>query len=156
MKKLNVLFVIAVTLIFVAATAKATETSREFSNFEITPVNDLYLGSKVKKVWTINYGTDASPITVVKHKTIEGVVYAVHSRFFEISYLCNNEGFGAKKLRKSWCNVPSKITDAVIDTAELERQRIISPEKINDEFAVGLIASYLPSLINDAYTHLLN
>jgi hypothetical protein len=38
----------------------------------------------------------------------------------------------------------------------MKNQQIITPNKVDDEKALGLIASYLPDLLNDGYTHLLN
>jgi hypothetical protein len=38
----------------------------------------------------------------------------------------------------------------------MARQEIITPNRVNDEKAMGLIASFLPDLINDGYTHILN
>jgi hypothetical protein len=59
-------------------------------------------------------------------------------------------------MKSTWSSVPRKITKAVISREGLEKQRILTPNKVDDEKALGLIASYLPELINDGYTHLLN
>ena len=68
----------------------------------------------------------------------------------------SSNGFGAKELRKSWSKVPKKISSAVINQEQLKRQEVITQSKVDDEKALGLIASFLPDLINDDYTHLLN
>jgi hypothetical protein len=110
----------------------------------------------MEKVWNIRYNVEKPAVTVVKHTTLEGVEYSVHSQYFEVSYISNGEGFGAKKIRKSWANVPSTINNAVINSQELERQRVISPGKVSDDEALAMIAGYLPVLLNENYTHLLN
>jgi hypothetical protein len=156
MKKLSYLSVLMVCFFVVSMAANATGTRTEFAEFEISPVNNLYLGKNAPKVWTLNYNKSENPVTVVKHKTVEGVVYAVHSKYFEVSYAVTTTGFGAKAMKSTWSSVPRKITKAVISREGLEKQRILTPNKVDDEKALGLIASYLPELINDGYTHLLN
>ena len=156
MKKLNLLATIAICLLVVSVTANATGLRTEFKAYEISTVDDLYVGKKVDAIWTLSYSADEVPVTVVKRNTLEGVEYVVHSKFFEVSYAATANGFGTKEVRKSWSNVPKKISKAVISQEEMKRQQVITPNEVDDEKALGLIASYLPDLINDGYTHLLN
>ncbi len=156
MKKLSNVFLLVICLFLTSLTTYATGLRTEFNEFEISSVNDLYLGKNVKQVWTLSYSQNESPVTVVKHKTMDGVEYAVHSKYFEVSYATTAEGFGAKQVRSNWSNVPKKITKAVLNQNELKRQQIITTNRVDDERALRLIASYLPDLLNDGYTHLLN
>lgn len=156
MKKIKFLSIWAVVLCFAITQVYAANTGRDLVKYEITEVDDLYLGTKYEKVWTISYDAVKTPVTVVKHKTNDGFDYAVHSEFFEVCYSLTSNGFGIKKMRKSWCMVSPEINKAVINPAEMERQRVLTPNKVEDDMALGLIASYLPSLLNPAYTHLLN
>jgi len=156
MKKLSLVSLLIVCVFVLSLSANATGLRNEFRNYEITSVDDLFFGKNVEKVWTLSYSTNETPITVVKHKTLDGDVYVVHSKYFDVSYASTSTGFGAKKVRNAWSNVPKKITNAVISQEELKRQEIITPKKVNDERALGLIASFLPDLVNDDYTHLLN
>lgn len=156
MKKLSLVSLLSVCVFVLSLSANATGLRNEFRNYEITSIDDLYFGKNVEKVWTLSYSANETPITVVKHKTLEGDVYVVHSKYFDVCYASTANGFGAKKVRNAWSNVPKKITNAVISQNELKRQEIITPNKVNDEKALGLIASFLPGLVNDNYTHLLN
>lgn len=156
MKKVRLLSVITVSFLVLAISVNATGLRTEFANYEISTVDDLYVGKKVQAIWTLSYSTDEVPVTVVKRKTSEGAEYVVHSKFFEVSYAATNNGFGAKEVRKSWSNVDKKITKAVLSQEEMARQQIITPKNVNDQRALDLIASYLPDLVNDGYTHLLN
>jgi len=61
-----------------------------------------------------------------------------------------------KKVKKSWSSVPLEICSAVLNAEEMKKQGIITPNGVDDEKALGLIASYLPQLLNENYTHLLN
>lgn len=155
MKKLNVLFAMFVCLVLVSTTVLAVGSRKEFKDFEITSVDDIIVGKNVEAIWKVGYGETEIPVTVVKTKTIEGSEYIVFSKFFEVSYGNTKTGFGAKEVRNSWSKVPKKINRAVINNKEFQKQKVLTPNKVNDEKALGLIASYLPFLLNDGYTHLL-
>ncbi len=156
MRKLSLLSVFVVCLFVVPISANATGFRTEFKAYEISVVDNLFVGKNVKAIWTVRYSNEEVPVTVVKRKTLEGTEYLVYSKFFEVSYASTASGFGTKEVRRSWSNVPKRISKAVINQEEMKRQRIITPNKVDDEKALGLIASYLPDLINDGYTHLLN
>lgn len=156
MKNLNYVTILVVGFLFVAISASAAGVRNEFKEYEITSVEDIHVGKNVKAIWTLRYSNDEAPVTVVKRKTIDGIAYVVQGSHFAVSYTATSAGFGAKEVRKSWSSVPSKITNAVISKKELAKQAVITPAVVNDERALGLIANYLPDLINDGYTHLLN
>lgn len=156
MKKVNFLTTLILVFFLSVSIANATETRNAFKKFEIAPVEDLHMGKQVKAIWTISYSKDEVPVTVVKRHTLEGTEYVVQSDYFVVSYYSNADGFGVKQTRNSWSDVPKKINNAVLNKKEMENQRIITPNKLDDEHALGLIASYLPDLINDGYTHILN
>lgn len=157
MKKLNLVTVLLVAFVLTATlNSNATGISEEFENYKIESVDDLYVGKNIQKIWTLTYSTDVTPVTVLKRKTAFGTSYVVRSEFFEVCYAAEPEGFGVKKIRKNWSNVPSQITNAVVNAGQMENQRIITTNKVDDEKALGLIASYLPELLNETYTHLLN
>lgn len=156
MKKLNLLSVLVVCLFLISATANATGLRTGFNKYKISSVDDLFVGKKVKAMWTLSYSNVEVPVTVIKRKTLEGTEYVVRSKYFEVSYAATASGFGVKEIRKSWRTVQKKISKAVICQDEMKNQQIITPNKVEDEKALGLIACYLPELINDGYTHLLN
>lgn len=156
MKKLNYVIILVVGFLFVAISANAAGIRNEFREYEITTVNNLHVGKSVKAIWTLSYSENEAPVTVVKRKTMEGFEYVVQTDHFAVSYASTVNGFGAKEVRNTWTNVPKKITNAVISKEQLVKQKVITPNKVNDEMALGLIASYLPELLNDNYTHLLN
>jgi hypothetical protein len=156
MKKVNYLALLLVVFFLSASLANATGVRNALNSYEIVPVSDLHMGKQVKAIWTISYSQNEVPVTVVKRHTLEGTEYVVQSEYFAVSYQCNADGFGAKETRKAWTDVPKRINRAVLNQDELKNQRILTPNEVNDETALGLIASYLPDLINDGYTHVLN
>jgi hypothetical protein len=156
MKKLSILSVLVLCLFLVSSTANATGFRTEFNNYQISQVDDLFMGKKVKAVWKLSYSNNEIPVTVIKRKTLEGTEYIVRSKFFEVCYAATAKGFGTRPVRRSYCDVPKKICRAVINQEQMQRQQIITPNKVDDAKALGLIACYLPDLLNDGYTHLLN
>ncbi|HYQ57213.1 MAG TPA: hypothetical protein VEP89_07675 [Draconibacterium sp.] len=70
--------------------------------------------------------------------------------------LAADKGFGTRTVKKAWTKVDRRINQAVINQEQLKNQEIITSKKVDDKLALGLIASYLPDLLNDGYTHLLN
>lgn len=156
MKKLNYVTILFVGLFLMSVTTSAANIRNGFNEYEITSVNDVHVGRDVKAIWKLSYSNNEAPATVVKRKTFDGVEYVVQTAYFAVSYAQTARGFGAKEVRKSWSHVPRKITHAVICEKELANQAIITQNEVNDEQALGLIASYLPDLLNDGYTHLLN
>ena len=153
------IFLIAIVFVVIVLTNQnvlATGTDSEFSDYTITEVNDLYLAKDVKAVWKISYCSTEDPVTVIKHKTLEGTEYVVHSKYFDVCYLSSTKGFGAKEVRNCCKVVPKKITSAVLNVEQLKRQQIITPNPVDEEKALGLIACFLPDLLNKGYTHLLN
>jgi len=157
MKNVKLLSVFVVCFLVLTASVNATGFRSEFKDYEIEAVDDLNFGKKVEKVWTLTYNSSEKPVTVLKHKTLDGVEYMVRNDFFEVCYAITSNGFGAKKVKNSWSNVPRQINRVVLNKEQLKRQEVISPKKeMEDEKALGLIANFLPDLINDEYTHLLN
>lgn len=122
---------------------------------KITPVENLYLGKTAEKVWTLNFSEKEKPVTVTMHQTGSIKEYVVRSEYFEVVYTATKQGFGVSPLPRSMREVPSAINSSVLNKKQLEQQKILSPNQVSEEFALELIASYLPDLLNEGYKHLL-
>ncbi len=155
MKKLKAatLFVICV---FIATTyANAIGLRSEFIDYKIEEIN-VNPSEGMEKVWKLTYNGGEKPVTVVKRDLPKGCAYVVNTDFFEVCYASTPKGFGTRTVKRSWSTVPMQINDAVINSNEVQKQQVILPGKVDDETALGLIASFLPNLLNDDYKHLLN
>lgn len=156
MKKLNVFASVLIFFVFVSVSALATGFRNEFKEYKIKAIEDVNVGKDVKAIWSISYSNNEVPVTVIKRNIQNGIEYAVYSKYFEVSYLSSAKGFGTKVVRKSKSSVPQKINNAIINMKEFKKQEILTPNNVNDEQALDLIANYLPFLLNEGYTHLLN
>ena len=156
MKKFNLLVVFVVCMFFISTTSFAIGDRTEFKNYEITVVSDVNLGKNVNAVWNLKYNEGEKTITVLKHKAKDCCEYVVRSNFFEICYASTPKGFGARTVKRSMSTIPAEINWVVLNKEQIERQSIISASQVDDETALSLIAAFLPELINDEYTHVLN
>lgn len=146
--------VIAV-LLLVSLFSFAGKVGKETYEFEITPVENLFLGKSIEKVWTISYSEQEKPVTIALRSVGNGKEYVVRSEFFEVIYASDNEGFGVRKVHPSMKEIPAKITSSVLNKQQMQTQRILTPNKVSDAIALDLIASYLPDLLNNGYKHLI-
>ncbi len=155
MKNLKVLTVIFVFLLPAAFTIKANGYRNGFNDYKIETVNVTDTEKNVDKMWNLTYNGSDRPVTVIKRHVGKDIFYVVNSQHFEVCYACTSKGFGTNLMKKMWSCVPVQINSAVLNANEFSNQRIITPKNVNDEEALGLIAGYLPNLINDNYIHIL-
>ena len=113
------------------------------------------MGKSAEKVWTISYSDQEKPVTIALRKVLGANEYVVRTEFFEVIYQANNEGFGVRKMHSGLREIPEQISASVLNKQQLKQQTILTPDKISDEYALKLIASYLPDLINEGYKHLI-
>lgn len=155
MKNSKVFTVILILLVTATFSIEANGFRNGFNDYKIEAVNSIDTEINVDKMWNLTYNGSDNPVTVMKRHSGKDVFYIVNSRHFEVCYACTTKGFGTNLMKKTWSCVPVQINSAVLNANEFSHQRIITPKKVDDEEALGLIADYLPNLINDEYIHLL-
>lgn len=155
MKTITIRLTAIAVLLFACSFTFANSTENETVEFAITPVENLYLGKSVEKLWTISYSKQEKPVTIALRKVANGKEYVVRSEFFEVIYASDKKGFGVKKIHTSLKEVPGKINTSVLNKQQMQNQKILTPNKVSDAYALDLIASYLPDLLNGGYKHLL-
>ncbi len=155
MKNTMITILAVATLLSANLVSNARTPNSGTDEFEITPVGNLYLGKNITKVWTVNYSENENPVTITLQKNKNEKEFVVRSEFFEVMYVSSDAGFGVKQIRSSQREVPAAITTSVLNKQQMENQRMITPNKVTDEYAMELIASYLPDLLNDNYKHLI-
>ncbi|MFY9153003.1 MAG: hypothetical protein WAO52_13380 [Prolixibacteraceae bacterium] len=155
MKNSTIRTTILAAFLLAGLTSFATSGKTGNIKYEINPVENLKLGKTVEKVWTIAYSEIEKPVTITMHKHGKYSEFIVRSDFFEVVYSSTEEGFGAKCIKSSERTVKAKICSGVLNQKAMERQQIITQNPVSDELALGLIASYLPDLLNKGYEHLI-
>lgn len=156
MKNRIVRFAFVVVLLGVGLSASAVSGNRIYEDYTITPVEQEELTAGVEKAWILTYGGDESPIVISFKSGKRCKTYIVRGEHFEVAYECSRKGFGARMVKSSESNIPYELNSAVLNREQLARQRILTPDEVNDERALTLIAGFLPDLVNPSYQHLLN
>lgn len=148
----SVLEVFLFAVSFVYAADPATEETNEV---EITAVDDLHLGNSIEKLWKLSFSKQEIPVTVALRPLANGMEYVIRSEFFEVIYASDKNGFGVRKMHSSLKGVPDAINLSILNKQQMQQQRILTPHKVSDETALGLITRYLPDLLNEDYKHLI-
>ena len=155
MKSSTIRFAVIAILLFASSFSFASQAEKEANEIAITPVENLYLGNSIEKVWTISYSEQEKPVTIALRTVATGKEYIVRSEFFEVIYASDKAGFGVKKIHSSLKEVPTEINTYVLNKQKMQDQKVITTNNVSDTYALDLIASYLPDLLNDEYKHLI-
>jgi hypothetical protein len=126
----------------------------------IAALNDSFTitaaeNSANSSAWNLKYSESENGFKITMVEKNGEKQYTVRSKFFEVVYVLNKNGFGAQRITTSNAQVPSQILDQIMNQTSLKNQKIISDVQVDNETALNLIASYLPDLINDNYKQLL-
>ena len=152
-------FVYSMMVLFVTVFSTSVWAGNEESfnsNFKISPDLNFSPTSDYQKSWEIAYGESVTPVHVFMKETKKGQEYIVRTKYFEVKYVNGAQGFGVKMLNGSESSVSVSLNEAVLNQAQLTNQKCISGEAIASEKVLEMIASYLPDLINEQYSSILN
>ncbi len=155
MKTVTIRLAVVAFLLMASSFSFANSVKTGTQEVKITQVENLYLGKSAEKVWTIRYSEQKKPVTITLRKVAKGKEYIVRSEFFEVAYASDKEGFGVKDMRRSWREVPEEISSSVLNKQQIQNQKTLTPNVVSDDYALELIASYLPDLLNEDYRHLI-
>jgi hypothetical protein len=144
---LAVAFLIVFSHASVLGNMKAVPTD----SFSITSADN----SASSLVWDLKYAASENAFKITMSENKGEKEYTVRSKFFEVAYILNKNGFGARMVKPGKMQVPFEILNKIINQEALKNQKVISDSQINNETALNLIASYLPDLINENYKQLL-
>lgn len=154
-KKILHLSVLAVFVFAASFVSAADPSTSETKEVEITAVDELHLGNSIEKLWKLSFSKQETPVTVALRPVANGTEYVVRSEFFEVIYAADKNGFGVRKIHSSLKGVPDPINYSVLNKHQMQQQRILTPNKVSNEYALALISSYLPDLLNEDYRHLI-
>lgn len=147
--RVSVIFALLMMLGEVSVSGNVINSAND--NFSITSVDSSVNAS----AWNLKYSASESDFRITLEEKDGEKAYLVRSKFFEIAYILNKNGFGARMIRGNKMQVPAQILDKILNQEALKNQKIISDANTTNETALNLIASYLPDLINNNYKQLL-
>lgn len=152
-------FVYSMMVLFVTMFSTSVWAGNEGSFnsiFKISPDLNFSPTSDYQKSWEIAYGESVMPVKVLMKETKRGQEYIVRTKYFEVKYVNGSQGFGVKMLNGSESQVSASLNQAVLNQKQLDSQKCISGEAIASDKVLEMIASYLPDLINEQYSSILN
>ncbi len=155
MKSINcvlgrVILVVAFFIVICLSASPVSAIAALNDSFTITSAENAVNTS----AWNLKYSGSENAITITMYEKNGEKEYTVRSKFFEVAYVVNKNGFGARMVKASKAQIPGLILDQIINQNALNNQKIISDGQIDNAMALNLIASYLPDLINDNYKYL--
>lgn len=156
MKRIIITNIIAIVMLMVTVQLNAREIVKQTESFIISTSESVEFSKNFERSWTIAYGDDNKQINVYKNTTRNGDEYIVRNKFFEVRYVNAENGFGVKKMKNSQMLVDPLINSAVVSEIQMKQQALLSPNKLDEEKALNYIASFVPFLLNENYTHILN
>lgn len=124
--------------------------------FKISPDLNFSPASGYNKCWQIAYGESTVPVHVFLKETKKGQEYIVRTKYFEVKYVNGAQGFGVKMLNGSESTISESLNEAVLNQTAVTSQKCISSEAIEGEKVLEMIANYLPDLIKEQYSSILN
>jgi hypothetical protein len=156
MKSVNrVLVVVSLIFAFFIFTGQAVVVGNVVAapnnNFSIMPADNTVNSS----AWILKYSASENGFKIFMSENNGEKEYTVRSKFFEVVYILNRNGFGARMVKGNKAQVPAQILEKILNRDALKNQKVISGASTSHETALNLIASYLPDLINDNYKYLL-
>ena len=147
LRRVGVVFVLLMLIGHIDVLGNITAGSAD--NFSITSDN-----STNALVWDLKYAASENSFKITVQENNGEKVFTVRNKFFEVAYILNKKGFGARMVGFGKGQVPDQIFDKIINITALEQQKVITDDALTNESALNLIASYLPDLINDNYKQL--
>ncbi|MFV0377208.1 MAG: hypothetical protein ACK5JD_07890 [Mangrovibacterium sp.] len=154
--KIFLLSVVLGTMGLLASNSYASDAEVFNENYKILTDATAVSGKNAAQSWNIVYGESKRPVTVTLKQTKAGDEYVVRNNYFEVKYVNSAKGFGVREVRGIDQRVPADLNFKVLNSLQLNNQRIISGTKIEDQNVVDMIASFLPELINDEFKNILN
>lgn len=145
----TLIFAFFIVICHISVSGNATAILND--SFTITAADN----SGNSPAWNLKYSESESAFNITMSENNGEKEYTVRSKFFEVVYIMNKNGFGARMVKAGKAQVPGQILEKILNQNALKNQKIISSDQINNESALNLIASYLPDLINDNYKQLL-
>ena len=145
----RVVLIFAFFILIFQVTASANVSALQNDSFSITADNSLNATG-----WNLKYPTSDNGFKITMAENSGEKEFTVRNKFFEVVYVLNKNGFGARMVKPGKSLVPAQILDQILNMEALKQQKVISDPSIDNETALNLIASYLPDLMNTNYKQL--
>ncbi len=147
-------------LLFFAVIVSATAINPPADDLNLKGESNTWLGDyQIKELPAVNqngqslrafeltYANAQKTVMIYLNERLDCREYIVRSKNLEVKYLCNKSGFGAKLVTGKLRMYDPDVNALFLSSEEFKKQNKISEGGLKAESALGLIASYYPSLL---------
>jgi len=152
----NIILVIAIAVFtMVANLVNASETLSgnsftKFGTYQLTPAaNSVVIDDEAFKTWELTYSGTQEKYKVFLVPAVDGsCCFNVKGDGFEVRYALSSGSFGAKLVDLKFKTVSRKELMKKINQSNLLSQEVLSTTKKSEAEYLGLIACFMPLLMN--------
>lgn len=145
-------------LIFVGINVNATDlagtsinlkgnSNTSLGNYEVKELPPVSVKGTLMRTFELTYEKAQKTILIYLDERANCRDYVVRSKNLEIRYACNKTSFGAQLLSGRQMKYDPALNALFLSQEEFEKQQKISEGALPIASALGLIASYYPSLL---------
>jgi hypothetical protein len=142
-----------VGLFLLGSTATASNikgnSNTPYGDYTITQTQAVVVNNVAYKAWTLNYNNPANSFTVLYSPGMNGqCCFLVRNGSFEIQYARFDDAFGARMVEPAFRSLKKKDVLKKINSNQLASQQVLSTGARSEEEYLGLIACFMPLLLN--------
>jgi len=130
---------------------KSNTSLGDYTIKELPPVN---MNGEMERNFELTYEKAQKSVLIYLDERANCKDYIVRSKNLEVRYACKKTSFGAQLLSGKQMKYDPALNILFLSQEEFEKQKVISEGALPVASALGLIASYYPSLLKS--TDLLN
>lgn len=142
MKTISILII----SLFFASTVFASKAITGDSN---SFLDDYQITNVSENTYELTYSNSTEKFTIEVCPKEAECCYLVRNNHFEVMYLCNGAGFGLRKMPDKDQSMSTAQYCKLVDCKAFKYQSLLTPKKKNTKSALGLIACFLPYVVNE-------
>lgn len=150
MSKFFGLVILAVSMFSFNASAAAEigETHSDLGKYWLKEASHaIEVEGETLPTFVIHYDELSAPVYVAVKEDKKVKTFIVRSEGFEVAYQAKKGKFGITYMPKEFATLPSNEAKAKINRENFVKQRVISSNELSEQTQLGLIAAYLPQVM---------
>ncbi|HNW50320.1 MAG TPA: hypothetical protein PKH79_04505 [Prolixibacteraceae bacterium] len=153
----NTILLVALFVLGMAATAAKADnltlsgdSQTKFGTYQLTPSSNYTVINDVAyKTWELTYSGSAEKYILFVVQGKDGnCCYNVKGDNFEVRYAVTSDGFGVRMVDPAFSSFSRKQLTKKLNIEQLQSQAVISSGQKSEEEYLGLIACFMPLLLN--------
>ena len=141
---MKTIFLIVITLL-IAFTVNAKKAITGNSN---TFLDDYKISQIDENLYELSYSNSTEKFTVEVCPKENECCYLVRGNHIELMYLCNELGFGLRKMPNNSQQLTTSTYSNLVFNKAFSYQSLLTPKQKSKKKAQGLIACFFPEVIN--------